>query len=301
MSETAKGATVSEDVRDERLETLHAIILMMLRDFSLICEKEGIPWIASFGTALGALRNGGFIPWDDDADICIMRCDLERLGEAVKRDFSDKYEVISAKTHPRYPMLTARLALKGTEFRDDALATMDFPSCIFLDLFPLDNLADEDRAFRRQAWRSWLFNKLAICKLVKQPCILAGGIKGKALKMGTAFMRGVLNLPGVRSIDLNGRAYAWHTRYSDQPTKRVGFLCDTDRFWNVYELDDLFPVRMVPFESMEVPIANKAEKLLTALYGDWRTPLPAEQRTIHYPEILDFGPYAHLTLDDAAR
>lgn len=287
--------------QDRRINTLHAVILMMLKDFSDLCESENIRWIASYGTAIGALRNKGFIPWDDDVDICILRSDLDRFVACVDDAYPGKYQIISAKTDPRYPMMTTRLMLVGTEFRDDALSSVDFPSGIFLDLFPLDYLPDDDRAFRRQAWRSWLYNKLAIAKMIKKPCILATGARGRVLAIGSAIAHVILNTPGIRSVDFNGLSYKWHTRYDGTPAKRVGFLCDTDRFWNVYELDDLFPVRMVPFESMNIPIANKAEKLLSSLYGDYMTPPPAEQRTIHYPEILDFGPYAHLTLDDVAR
>lgn len=110
-------------------------------------------------------------------------------------------------------------------------------------------------------------------------------------------MRVALNLPGIRSIDFNAKSLMWQTRYNDTPTNRVGFLCDTNRFWNVYELDDLFPVRMVPFEAMEIPIANKAEKLLEAVYGDYMTPPSIEQRAIHYPKVLDFGPYADMVIE----
>ena len=286
LSEKGEGAY------DERLETLHAVLLMMLEDYSALCEREGLRWVASFGTALGAIRHGGFIPWDDDVDICMPREDLDRLIEAVGRVYPDKYEVINARIDPRYPMMTTRLMLRGTEFRDDALAGAEFPSGIFLDLFPLDNLADDEADLRRQAWRAWLFNKLAIAKLIKHPTVLATGAAGVMLKAGSALARGILNLPLVRSLDLNERSYRWHTRYNGKPARRIGFMCDTDRFWIMYEWEDLFPVRMVPFETMEIPIARKAEKLLEDLYGDYLALPPEEQRSVHYPKVLDFGPYA---------
>lgn len=285
--------------RDERLETLHAVLLMMLGDFSALCAQENLRWVASFGTSLGALRHGGFIPWDDDVDICMPRADLDRLIHVVECSHAEKYSVINARIDARYPMMTTRLMLRGTEFRDDSLVDAKFPSGIFLDLFPLDNLADDDSDLRRQAWRAWLFNKLAIAKLVEHPTVLATGATGAALKAGAAFVHEVLNLPGIGSIDFNERSYRWHTRYNAATTRRIGFLCDTDRSWIRYEWEDLFPVRMVPFETMEIPIPRKAEKLLKNLYGDYLSPPPAEQRTVHYPRILDFGPYAGMTMEEA--
>ena len=281
-----------EEERDERLEALHAVLLMMLKDFSALCAQENLRWVASFGTSLGALRHGGFIPWDDDVDICMPRADLERLIRVVQRDHAEKYAVINARIDSRYPMMTTRLMLRGTEFRDDALAGAEFPSGIFLDLFPLDNLADDEAQLRRQAWRAWLFNKLAIAKLVKHPTVLASGAAGAVLRTGASLAHGALNLPGIRSVNFNERAYRWHTRYRNADTRRIGFLCDTDRNWIRYEWEDLFPVRMVSFETMEIPIPNKAEKLLSELYGDFLALPPEEQRTVHYPTVLDFGPYA---------
>ena len=280
---------------DSRLEQLHRVMLMMLKDFSAICEKEGLAWFGAFGTALGALRHKGFIPWDDDIDICMPRADLDELTAVVMRDWSDKYEMINAQIDPHYPMFTYRMMLRGTEFRDSALATMEFDSGIFLDLFALDNLADDEHAYKRQAWRAWLNNKLAIAKLVKNPYIAGHDLKAKVLRAGTNGARLLLNMPGVRSIDFNKRALIESTRYNAGPdTERLGYLCDTSRFSSSYNRCDLFPVRMVPFEDMEIPIAKETEKLLGEMYGDFMTPPPADQRREHYPDILDFGDYSDM-------
>lgn len=278
---------------DDTLVQLHQALLLMLKDFSALCARDNLRWVIMYGSAIGALRHGGFIPWDDDVDIAMPREDLEKLGEIVRTDpaVSARYSLISAQIDPNYPMATWRIMLRGTEFRDANLATMNFESGIFLDLFPLDNLADDERAFKRQVWRAWLFNKLAIAKLTRNPYVAGGDMCAAVLKAGANAARGLLNLPGLRGIRLNERSLAWQTRYRNQKTRRIGFPCDTGRFWDVYERDDVFPTRKVPFEDMEVPLAQHAEKLLTALYGDFMTPPPEDQRAEHYPETLDLGPW----------
>lgn len=299
---------------DERLDQLHRVLLMMLKDFAAFCEAEGLSWIAMYGTAIGALRHGGFIPWDDDLDICMTRVDLDRLTmlvndslEGAQPDeaasdsqderitaFRKKYCIINARTHAGYPMMTYRLMLKGTEFRDSNLATMDFPSGIFLDLFPLDVLAADEKARNKQIWNSWLYNKLGIAKLTANPYIGGSGLMPALLRVGTKAARGLLNSPGIRSFDPNAHSLSWLLRYQGQETGHLGYPCDTNRFWDIYETDDLFPLRWVDFEDTRVPLANKAEELLSSLYGDWQTPPPNDARIAHYPDVLDFGDYASI-------
>lgn len=284
-----------EFVTDDRLRQLHRVMLMMLKDFSKICEENNITWFVAYGAAIGALRHKGFIPWDDDIDICMPRPDLDKLTEIVQRDHSDKYEMLSSQIDPRYPMATFRMMLKGTEFRDSALATMDCPSGIFLDLFAMDNLADDEEAYKRQAWDAWFNNKLAIVKGIENPYIAGNDARAKILRTGTNVMRGILKLPGLRHIDFNKRALYAMTRYKDDfSTKRVGYVCDTNRFSCTYLRDDLYPVRMVPFEDTMIPIAKNTEKLLYEFYGDFMQLPPADKRKEHYPDVLDFGEYANI-------
>lgn len=296
-AETTADASDNEELfqGDERLDQLHRVLLMMLKDFAELCERENLSWIAMYGTAIGALRHKGFIPWDDDLDICMLRADLERLTKLVNDEGAlPHYAMINAQTHPGYPMMTYRLVLEGTEFRDSNLATMDFPSGIFLDLFPLDTLAADEGERKRQIWRSWFYNKLAIAKLTANPYIGGKGIKPAIVKACVSLARGVLNAPGVRSIDLNGLALKWLLRYEGQDTGHIGYPTDTNRYWDIYELDDLYPLRWVPFEDTQIPLANRAEKLLSDLYGAWQTPPPNDARIAHYPDILDFGDYANI-------
>lgn len=280
--------------RDERLERLHRVLLLMLKDFAALCDRHGLRWFVAYGTAIGAVRDKGFIPWDDDVDICMPREDLDRLVAIVQAGADDRYSVMNAQTNPTYPLATTRLMLNGTEFRDAALQTVDFESCIFLDLFPLDNVPDDERLYRKQAWRAWLANKLSIARSVGEPYIAGGGVRALVLRTGTAVMRGLLRLPGVRSIDLDGICLREQTRYNGVETRRVGFLCDTDRLAHTYDRTDLFPVRLTAFEDTMVPIAFRAEKLLADFYGDFMSPPPVDQRHEHYPDVLDFGEYAEV-------
>ncbi len=279
---------------DERLDQLHRVLLMMLKDFADICAREDIPWLAHYGTAIGALRHGGFIPWDDDLDLIMLRADLDRFIAAVQADPSDKYFIVNSDTHSGYPLATTRFVLANTEFRDSSLATMDFPSGIFLDLFPLDALADNPVAYKLQTRGAWFFNKLAIAKLAPDAHVVAKGLTGKVLKAGATVARGFLNLPGIRALDPNKPADHFMRKLAGVQTRRIGYPCDTYPDECIYDIADMLPARWVPFEDTLIPLPNKVEEQLSELYGDWMTPPPGNERKAHYPDILDFGPYASL-------
>lgn len=79
------------DYSDETIHKLQELELMILKDFIAICEKNNIEYFIYGGSALGAVRHGGFIPWDDDIDLSIMRKDYEKLIKVLPEEIS-KYE-----------------------------------------------------------------------------------------------------------------------------------------------------------------------------------------------------------------
>ena len=81
--------------KDSDLKKLKKLELMIFEDFIAICENHNIDYYISSGTALGAVRHGGFIPWDDDIDIAVFRKDYEKLLTILDEELSSKYYVIA--------------------------------------------------------------------------------------------------------------------------------------------------------------------------------------------------------------
>ena len=90
-----------EEVRKMELDIFSHVVT--------ICEKYKLRYIIDYGTLLGAVRHGGFIPWDDDIDIAMPRRDFERLLRIVEKKMSDRYLVLNAERYPNYPLMTTRL------------------------------------------------------------------------------------------------------------------------------------------------------------------------------------------------
>ena len=81
----AKDFVVSESYDPEILKQLHQVQVEILKDFSSVCEKYSLPYFAVYGTAIGAVRHGGFIPWDDDIDIGMLREDYDKVFSSFSK------------------------------------------------------------------------------------------------------------------------------------------------------------------------------------------------------------------------
>ena len=142
----------------EVLKQLQGEILSILDDFIRICEDYHLEYFGIAGTGIGALRHKGFIPWDDDIDIAMPRRDFERLLRIVEKKMSDRYLVLNAERYPNYPLMTTRLVKKGTVFVEEVMKDVDCPFGIFLDLYVLDNVADNPVLYQIQSWTAWFWS-----------------------------------------------------------------------------------------------------------------------------------------------
>jgi len=280
---------VYREYDDETLKKLQKTELGILKDFLWLCEKYHLTYFSFAGTAIGALRHKGFIPWDDDIDVCMPRKDYMRLQKAVKREFPEKYQVMNAEENENYPLTTTRMMLRGTVFREEPFKDVDCDLGIFLDIYPFDEVADDEKAYRRQAWAAWLYSKLLIIRCIPEPVLPGSGWKASALRAGCKAAHYFMKACGISKRRLYRKCRRAMTKYHGQPTKRLSYLCDTDRFWNTIALEDLYPLRQEPFEDVYLNFPKNIENMLNQMWPDFMTLPPAEKRKNHYPYALDFG------------
>lgn len=127
----------------EQLHMLQRIELELLQEADRICRKCGIHYNIIAGTLLGAVRHGGFIPWDDDADIALLREEYEKFREACKTELNhDKYYFQDHTNTPGYRWGYGKLRKKGTLFLRQNQEHMPYEQGVFIDVFPLDYVPD---------------------------------------------------------------------------------------------------------------------------------------------------------------
>ena len=274
---------------DFTLKRIQEVELEILKDFMDICDRHGLDYFGIAGTGIGALRHHGFIPWDDDIDVAMPRDDFEKLLPLVEKEMGDKYLIMNAERYPNYPLMTTRMTMRGTKFKEEALKNIDAPLGIFLDLYPLDKVSDNPKEARRQARDAWFWSKILILRSIPFPMLGFSGWKAKIIHAICGLAHLVLSILHVPKTWIYKKAYEAETRSNHYTkTKNLDFFCDTTPYINLYAVKDIYPLRKLPFEDVELNFPHNLHNNLTGMYGDYMQLPPEEKRKNHYPYELEF-------------
>lgn len=273
----------------EVLSRLQKEILSILDDFIRICEDYHLEYFGIAGTGIGAIRHGGFIPWDDDIDLAMPRKDFEKLLKLVEKKMGDRYLILNAKTNPNYPLMTTRLVKRDTVFIEEVMKDVDCPFGIFLDLYVLDNVADQPFLYQLQSWTAWFFSKLMILRSIPRPTLQQKGLKARLIWIVCGMVHKSMKLLRISPEFLRDCCEAECRRYNKKETNRMAFLPDTSPYWNVVDKRSYHPLKKLDFEGRRINFPANIEEMLTSMYGDFMQLPPEDKRKTHYPYRLEFS------------
>ena len=123
---------------DETLRKLQLIQLEMLKVVDNICSNHKIKYSLYAGTLLGAVRHKGFIPWDDDLDVCMPRKDYNRFIKICGQCLPKEYCLQNKENEPRFSQSFTKMRKKHTTFLQGGEPVSDYHHGIFIDIFPID-------------------------------------------------------------------------------------------------------------------------------------------------------------------
>ncbi|MCI8824627.1 MAG: LicD family protein [Lachnospiraceae bacterium] len=280
------------DYEKEVLRKLQLTELEMLKDIDRFCKEYQIEYFIAYGTALGAVRHGGFIPWDDDIDICMKRTEYNKFLKLAKKNMKEKYDILTIQETPGYISTFAKVSKKGTRFVEETNTNKKYQQGIFIDVFPYDYAPDDINQRKKIFKKAWLWVRVCMLCEISNP-IIPQNIKGLKRTIAITGCKAVHLFLKIIRFDKK-KAYHHYLEYATMYNKKGGeiYLSDYEDIsperTTLLETD-IFPTKTIQFEDYEFPIPNNIDAHLKKVYGDYMTLPPIEQRHNHVAKVLIFG------------
>ena len=275
----------------ETLNKIQQTELEMLRDFDALCDKYGIEYFAVGGTTIGCLRHGGFIPWDDDIDLGMLREDYEKFLRVAEQEYGNKYSVLNFEKDHRYPLMTTRWVKNGTVFLEECFKHLSCNFGIFLDLYCFDNIPDDDMKMKKQGFWAWFWGKWLVLLSVSAPVLYQNGLLQKIILLACKALHGIMNFLHVKPEFFYKKAQKHIQKYRHQDTKRVAYMFDPKPFMSIMDKTDVLPTHKMLYEDdkTQIRVQKNMAKYCRFRFGDYMTMPPEGKRHNHMPYKLDFG------------
>lgn len=257
----------------KEMKEVWAVELDLLDQLLLVCKKHDIKIFASGGTMLGAIRHQGFIPWDDDIDMMMYRKDYEKLCKVAIDEFKFPYFFQTEYTDPGSLRGHAQLRNSKTTgiLKSEIDDKFSFNQGIFLDIFPLDNVPDDDVLKEKQAKRIGLYKRRAfLCaNLTLRYKRSKNMIKG-IIKRFLSCAFGKI----IREKNLEAFFYKKFEeecqKYNGIRTEHISTLSlDANNRQFYKRNDDYTELIEVPFEFMNIPVGKRYDHALRQRYGNY--------------------------------
>lgn len=249
-------------------EEIHEILLGIGKEFHRVCQKHNIPYYMLGGTMLGAVRHGGFIPWDDDMDFGVPREHFEKLKEILRNELPGPYKIVTIDDSD--VMVTDIIKIENSLTEMDELYKENFSHHIGLniDIFPLDSVNLEDT---RKVKRAITLSKIHCYRFLS--------LKQRSGAKKIAAMLSKIVLAGIKRTTLPRKI----TRMINSDVNATHYA-NIYGAWGLKEIVDkkiFLPSKLYQFEDVELWGVHDADSYLRQLYGDYMKLPPEEKRHLH--------------------
>ncbi len=261
------------------MNTLQQIEFDILKELDNICKTNGIKYYLAYGTALGAVRHKGFIPWDDDIDVVMLRDDYDKFCKLAPEEIPDDLFFQTVYSNIEYPFSFAKLRKKNTAYVEEGQQQLKIQQGIFIDIFPLDYIPNKknkqvvQRIYAEMLWILMARNrgKTGLKKIFVNLLNL-GCTTDKAYLDKIARLEKHIKCPDKeRSTKVALMTYGGRAKYAKQ-------YFDISGFGTVY----------MDFEGQQFPVMSGYDEFLKISYGDYMCIPPKEKRVQHQGYYVNY-------------
>lgn len=250
----------------------------ILKEFVRICNELNLTYYLVCGTALGAVKYHGFIPWDDDIDVALSRPDYEKFCKCAQNMLPKNLFLQNHNTQSAYPRIYSKIRNSDTTYIEKSVSNLPINHGVFIDVFPLDGYPEMPSAIKRLECTKKRIKLQIEC----------------ALNVDYGFLRNTF-FAIERLLGFHKRTQ----RLVDRLEKELSaWQIDSSKIWcnhgNWQGKLEYAPREqygegvMMKFEGLDVRVPERYDEYLTQKYGDWRADLPPEQQVgHHYYEVCD--------------
>ncbi|MBP1540011.1 MAG: LicD family protein [Prevotella sp.] len=277
----------SHQYTSEELHQLHAVLYDITSEMMRVCDQLGLRYFIIGGTAIGAYYWQSILPWDDDIDIGMPRCDYERFLREAPAVLRSEYYLQSPLSEEHTPFWFAKIRKNGTLFTEHDFKDIDMHQGIFVDVFPFDKIP-------RRAWLEKLqyealgfFNACFIGKELWQwrhcgRCqVDVPRERGFAACLITRIVNALLPKRAIYGTIRWIQTWFNHTR-----ADRLKNIVTTN---DIVDADDVKDTQQVEFGPLMVAAPKNLLDYLKTHYPHLRKDIPDEMKVNHRPDELKFG------------
>lgn len=262
----------------EKLLKLQKIEKSILVDIDKFCKENDIKYSLYAGTALGAVRHKGFIPWDDDIDICMEREEYNRFLSLWDKN-NEKYDIQSTNDDSTLINHT-KIILNGTTLCSKKDLVNPINHGIWVDIFPLDRVPIE--GLKRK-----LLKVYAQIRIVYTRRYIPENVKG----LTRFILKLLFSIPKKMQKAIRNKCEKEVTKYNNKQLPLMSLSCPEELSLE-YKPNTFDSFEEIMFDGNIFKITSHYDEFLTSCFGNYMQLPPEEDRVCkHNPEVVDFGKY----------
>lgn len=271
-----------------KVKRVWAVELDLLNELINVCNKYDIKLSVYAGTLLGAVRHKGFIPWDDDIDVCLTRSEYEKLLKVAPIEFKEPYFFQTALTDKRYFFGYARLRNSYTTGHIYDHNAANYNQGIFIDIFVLDGYVHNPFLLKCQLAERF-FATLLISSYKNEyrgnnkMLLLIRQLIGKILHNTYCKV-----ISYEKTVSFFDKVLSQYNKRCERVSMLTHSMYFITRYW-CFALD-LNEVEYLPFETITVPVPKNYKEILTNTYGNYMEYPPVEKRGAWHNDMILFDP-----------